>query len=139
MAIQMTIIGLGQIGASVGMALSGQGVQITRVGHDKDFGTARKAQKLGAVDRVDINLHNSVENAEVVLLAIPMDEIHQTLGDIATDLKEGVVVMDTSPLKEVVVGWASELLPEGRHYIGLTTVINPAYLLLTSTGLDAAR
>jgi len=139
MAIQMTIIGLGQIGASIGMALSGQGEQITRVGHDKDYGIARKAQKLGAVDRVDINLHNSVEAAEIVLLAIPMDQIHQTLSDIANDLKEGVVVMDTSPLKEVVAGWASELLPEGRHYIGLTPVINPAYLLLTTTGLDAAK
>ena len=139
MAIQMTIIGLGQIGASLGMALSGQGERIIRVGHDKDYGIARKAQKVGAVDRVDINLHNAVDHADIVVLAIPMDQICQTLEAIASDLKEGVVVMDTAPLKEVVTSWANELLPEGRHYIGLTPVINPAYLLSATAGLDAAR
>ena len=139
MAIQMTIIGLGQIGASLGLALSGQGELITRVGHDKDYGIARKAQKMGAVDRAELNLHNAVEKAEIVLLAIPMDQIRQTLELIAPDLKEGVVVMDTAPLKEVVAGWVNELLPEGRHYIGLTPVINPAYLLSPTAGLDAAR
>jgi prephenate dehydrogenase len=121
------------------MALSGQGELISRVGHDKDYGTARQAQKMGAVDRVDINLHNSVDNAEIVLLAIPMDQIRPTLEAIAPDLKDGSVVMDTAPLKEVVVGWANELLPEGRHYIGLTPVINPAYLLSPTAGLNAAR
>jgi prephenate dehydrogenase len=58
---------------------------------------------------------------------------------IAADLKEGTVVLDTSPIKEVVASWAEELLPEGRHYIGLTPVINPAYLHNIEWGVNAAQ
>jgi prephenate dehydrogenase len=47
--------------------------------------------------------------------------------------------MDTGPVKEVVANWAAELLPEGRHYVGLTPVLNPLYLFSMDAGLQAAR
>ena len=46
MSVQITIIGLGQVGTSIGLALAEQ-KSIKRVGHDKDFGRARAAQKAG--------------------------------------------------------------------------------------------
>ena len=139
MAVQLTIVGLGQIGASMGMALSGKKDLIFRVGHDKDLGIARKAEKMGAVDRVEINLPRSVEEADIVLLSIPMDQIQETLQIIAPDLKLGAVVIDTAPLKEAVAVWAKDYLPEGRHYVGLTPAINPACFDVQGTGLDTAR
>jgi prephenate dehydrogenase len=42
-------------------------------------------------------------------------------------------------VKEVVAAWASELLPEKRHYVGLTPVINPEYLHGVDTGIEAAH
>jgi prephenate dehydrogenase len=86
-----------------------------------------------------MNLPSAVRDADLVLLALPMDQIRETIAVIAPDLKEGVVVMDTGPVKDVVAAWAGELLPAGRHYVGLTPVINPAYLNLDSAGLEAAR
>ena len=139
MAIQLTIIGLGQIGASVGLALADKKDLLVRVGHDRNIPVARQAEKLGALDRVEINLPNAVRNASLVLLALPIDQIRETMQLIAPDLKEGAVVMDTGPIKEVVAAWAEELLPEGRHYIGLTPVINPEYLHSTDSGIEAAR
>ena len=40
MSVQITIIGLGQVGASIGLALAEQ-KSIKRVGHDKNYQTAR--------------------------------------------------------------------------------------------------
>lgn len=139
MAIQITIIGLGQIGTSIGLALADHPGLITRVGHDRDLTTARQAEKSGALDRVEANLPKSVRNADLVLLSIPIDQIRETMSLITPDLKEGCVVMDTGPIKEVVTDWANELLGEGRFYIGLTPVINPAYLHAAESGLEAAR
>ena len=48
-------------------------------------------------------------------------------------------VMDTAPAKQIVMEWAVELLPSGRFYVGLSPVINPAYLNDTAFGLDAAH
>jgi prephenate dehydrogenase len=110
-----------------------------RVGHDRDPEIARKAQKIGVVDRTSINLPASVRDADIVLLSIPMDQIQETLSFIAQDLKEDAVVMDTGPVKEVAAAWAADLLPDKRHYVGLTPVLNPAYLHGMDSGLDAAR
>ncbi|UCH60931.1 MAG: prephenate dehydrogenase [Anaerolineales bacterium] len=139
MAIQITIVGLGQIGASIGLALAQHSEKFERVGHDRDIGIARKAQKLGAVDRVSLNLPSAVEKADIIILSVPTDQIQETLSLIALDMKQDAVLLDTAPVKEVVAAWVSELFPEKRHYVGLTPVINPAYLIGVNSGLDAAR
>ncbi len=139
MAIQITIIGLGQIGSSIGLALADHKDNIQRVGHDKEQDVARKAMKMGAVDKVSVNLFRAVENADMVLLALPLDQIYETLSLIANDLREDVVILDTAPVKSAVIAWASELLPPKRHFVGLTPVLNPRYLMETTTGIEAAR
>lgn len=139
MAIQMTIIGLGQIGASVGLALANEKDLVLRVGHDKDVRIARQAEKMGALDKVSMNLPNSVRDADLVLLALPVDQIRETLSIIASDLKESAVVMDTAPVKEIVSNWAKELLPPNRHYIGLTPVMGADFLQVHDSGINAAN
>jgi len=139
MTIQITIIGLGQIGASIGLALADRGDLLQRTGHDREIMIARQAQKLGAVDRVENNLPKAVRGADLILLSLPIDQIRSTLPIIAPNLKQNAVVMDTGPIKEIVASWAGEFLPTERHYIGLTPVINPAYLHGSDAGIDAAR
>ena len=139
MAVQLTIVGLGQIGTSVGLALADQTELLYRVGHDLDVRIARQAEKMGALDKVSINLPSAVKDADMILLALPVDQIRETLEVIQNDLKEGSVVMDTGPVKQVVADWATELLPPGRYYIGLTPVINPIYLHEIDSGLTAAH
>ena len=139
MPIQITIIGLGQIGASFGLALQSRPDLLKRVGHDKELSIARQAEKLKAVDKVEANLHKAAREADLVLLCLPVDQLHETLRMIAEDLKDGAVVMDTGPAKEAASAWAMELLPAGRYYIGLTPILNPAYLHASDSGIEAAR
>ena len=87
MTVQLTIIGLGQIGTSVGLALAEESERIFRLGHDRELGAARRAEKMGALDKVSINLHSAVEEADLVLLALPVDQIKETLEFIREDLK----------------------------------------------------
>jgi prephenate dehydrogenase len=139
MTVQIAIIGLGQIGASIGLALKDHKDLVQRIGHDLDPRIARQAQKMGAIDRADFNLPSAVSGADLVILSLPVDQIRETVQFIIQDLREGCVVMDTGPAKESVAAWMSELLPQGRHYVGLTPVLNPAYLWETDQGIDAAR
>ena len=139
MPVQITIIGLGQIGASLGLALAAHKDKVTTVGHDKDFGVERLAQKNGAVEKTNHNLPSSVEDANIVVLAIPVHQVRETLGYIAQDLKKGTVVVDTTPIKAEVAKWAQEILPDGVHYVGLVPAIGPDFLHETGTGLDSAK
>src|SRR4030065_1200216 len=139
MTVQITIVGTGQVGASIGLALAEHKDMCLRVGHDKDIRIANRAKDMGALDRVVINLPNSVTDANIVILALPLDQIRDTLKFIAPELKDEAVVMDTAPVKSEGMTWARELLPPRRYYIGLPPVINPAYLDTVATGVAAAH
>lgn len=139
MTVQITIIGMGQIGTSIGLALAEHKEQVLRVGHDKDIGTANQAKKIGAVDRVDINIPHAVEEAGVVILALPIDQVKRMLEVVGPSMRQDAVLIDTSPIKQTVLNWVQELLPAGRHYIGLAPVINPAYLEEHAEGVEAAH
>ncbi|MGB7873160.1 MAG: prephenate dehydrogenase [Anaerolineales bacterium] len=139
MTVQITIVGLGQLGASVGLALGNRGTDFHRVGHDKNPETAKMAQKKGAIDDVKYNLPAAVREADIVLLSLPVNEIRSALEVIAPDLPAGAVVMDTAPLQSAVAQWAQEILPERRYYVGLVPAINPLYLHRIEIGVDAAE
>jgi len=139
MTKQITIIGLGQIGASAGLALENYKSSLKRVGHDKKPDTAKSAQTMGAVDEINFNLPSSVRDADIVLLAVPLSELEETLKLIGEDLKEGAVVMDTAPVKAIVAEWAGQYIPAGRSYVGLVPSIGPDHLLDVGAGQVSAK
>jgi prephenate dehydrogenase len=133
----ITIIGLGQIGASIGLALRQAEVASLVVGHDRQRQVGNEAKRLGAVDREYWNLPASVEHADLVILAMPLGAIRETLETIGQDLHPGCVVVDTASLKGPVMVWAAEYLPEGVHFVGGNPIL-PASPHGTG-GLDSAR
>ena len=139
MSTQITIIGLGQIGTSLGLALSDHKDEMKRVGHDLDIVIARQAEKIGAIDRVAVNIPSAVEKSKVVLISLPSDQVFETLELIAPYLPEGCVVLDTAPIKQAVFEWIQELLPAERFYVGLIPVITPGYLDEEKIGQEAAH
>jgi prephenate dehydrogenase len=139
MTVQITIIGLGQIGTSLGLALKEHTDKIHRVGHDRVHNRAQQAKNLGAVDQLKTNLHNAVKDADIVLLALPLSEIKTTLELIGNDLRPGTVVMETAPAKAAVANWVEELLSPSCDYIGLLPTIHPAHLLGLISGQSAAH
>ena len=73
--LQVSIIGLGLIGASAGLALRRHTDRVTVVGHDPNPTAAGTAKKAGAVDRTEWNLINAISGADRVLLALPLDQV----------------------------------------------------------------
>ena len=139
MTVKIAIIGLGQIGASIGLALARHKDQVTTIGYDSVGEVNRKAIKMGAVEKIGHGLYASVDKADMIILALPLDQVRETLKAMAQDVREEAVVMDTAPVKLAVTAWAQEFLPPKRHYVGLTLAPNPLLLDETGTGVDSAR
>ena len=106
MKIQITIIGLGQIGASIGMALAQKSDQIERIGYDVDSKVMRQAPKLGAVDKTSSNLMKVLKTSDVLLLALPTDEMRPMMEELLPLMKPGTILLDTALSKEMVAAWA---------------------------------
>lgn len=113
-----SIVGLGLIGGSIGMALraANQGWEV--IGHNRHHEAAGRAQKAGAVDRTEWNLPNAVADAQVVVVAVPPAAMAQVFRDIAPHLTPGTVVTDVASTKVDVMRWAAEILPSNVHFVG---------------------
>ncbi len=139
MPVKITIIGLGQIGASIGMALGEQKESIQRIGNDKSSKIEREALELGAIDEVVHNLPSAVRDARLVILCIPLSQVKKILDFISQDLQAGTVLLDTAPIKAETFKEMKDSLPDGVYYIGLVPALNPAYLHSSDLGLNSAK
>ena len=139
MRIQITILGLGQIGASAGMALAKHKDSILRIGHDKSRAVGNQAKENDAVDKATLTLSGAVQDADIVLLALPFHEVFPVLEHICQDIKENTLLIDTSPVKTPVYQWAEKNLPETCQMVGFTPVIGADYLDESECGPDAAH
>jgi len=116
---RITIIGLGLIGGSLGLALKAAkltGIEI--VGYDKDTLAAGESRRLGAVDKSEPTLQRAVRDARLVIVATPIMAIRGVMEEIAGELRENCVVTDTASTKAIVMEWASQLLPATVSFVG---------------------
>jgi prephenate dehydrogenase len=138
MSIQLTVIGLNRIGVSVGLALKDNPHDMIRIGTDPSQSAEQKALKMGAFDKVIHAIPAAVEDADIVLLSLPMDELREYLEMIAPALKAGAVILDTSPLAVAVSSWIDGLFPEERYFVSFTPSLNPAHITGEEVGVDQA-
>ncbi len=139
MTLQVTIIGLGQIGTSAGLALRKYKADLLRVGHDKLREAVSYAQQHDAVDKTALTLSGAVKDADIVLIALPLHEILPVVEHIAQDLKADALVLDTAPLKEPLIRRIEALLPQNVNYVSITPVIKADYLDEIRHGYETAH
>ena len=128
MAMETFIIGLGETGASISLALNASGANVSCTGYDPEAKVARESKKAGQIDRIVFNPGKASQNADIIFMTVAADLVKEFLEIIGPTLKKGAVILDMSPLKSAAMTWASEILREDTYYIGAVPVINPIYL-----------
>ena len=115
---QVTIIGVGLIGGSLGMILRGKGLAAKVVGVGRRIENLRTAVELGAIDRYVIDPKEGVKDADLVVLATPVDTYERHLTEWASCLKPGAVVTDVGSVKGRLVEQAERAMPAGVYFVG---------------------
>ncbi len=119
---QITIVGLGLLGASIGLSLKSEDNTFEIMGHDRDNDAVVRAKKMGAIDKSHWNLISSCENADLIVLAIPAAGIPPTLQAIRQDLKPGSLIIDTAPIMRPMIE-AAAVLPDNVHYLSTNPIL----------------
>lgn len=118
---QITIIGLGLIGGSIGLALkrwsAGNDNALKVVGFDTSIQHQQIAQRMKAVDDTAWSLPDAVADADIVIVATPVGVMKQVFEDIAPHLKLNAIVTDTGSTKADVMEWA-KVLPGHVSFVG---------------------
>jgi prephenate dehydrogenase len=123
---RIAIIGTNCISLSIALALKAQNEPPEIVGYDADRIAADLARARGAFDRVEREPGRACQDADLVIVAVPLSAIRQVFTDIAPHLAPGCLVTDIARLKAPVMRWAEELLPENVTFVGGHPIINPA-------------
>ncbi len=114
---KVSIIGLGLIGGSLGLALKRSlDVQIT--GFSRRPETIARAIELGTIDKGAEDLASAVKGSDLVVIATPVLAIRSVLEGMAPALAEGCVVTDAGSSKVLVMQWAEEWLPQAVSFVG---------------------
>jgi prephenate dehydrogenase len=102
---QITIIGTGLIGGSLGLALRKAGFQGTLVGCDRPQ-VLRRAKRMGAIDSGLADPLNASANSDLIVLATPVASIIDLIDKLAPKLGPGVLVTDVGSTKCEIVAHA---------------------------------
>jgi prephenate dehydrogenase len=117
--VVVTIIGLGLIGGSIGLALrQGKRSSWEVVGHSRRTETVARALTIGAIDRGETNVKDAAGQAELLIIATPVLMVKEIFSTVAPLLRPGCIVTDTASTKTQVMKWAQEILPRRVNFIG---------------------
>ncbi|NLA81068.1 MAG: prephenate dehydrogenase/arogenate dehydrogenase family protein, partial [Chloroflexi bacterium] len=113
----LAIVGLGLLGGSLGLALANSGWR--RLGWSRRPETGQEALKMGAVDEAPESLAETLRQADITVLATPLEPTMAILHDHAGDWQPGSLVTDLGSLKQQIVTVAEKALSgTGVHFVG---------------------
>lgn len=123
MATEILIIGLQEVGASLGLALAQSELPLDISGYDKDKPTAKRAHEAGAFQRQVLDPRRAARGVDVVIRTATPADATDYLQELAPQLSGDTVMLDmTTPSLEALER-AQEASAKGGHIISALPVV----------------
>lgn len=131
---QITIVGVGLIGGSIGLAAKARNAAGFVVGTGRNAGNLAKAKSLGAIDFGTPDLAVAVQGSDLIVVCTPVDRIAATVLAAAPHCKPGAIFTDGGSTKLSIVNAVGNKLPRNIRFV-------PAHPLAGSekNGVEHAR
>jgi cyclohexadieny/prephenate dehydrogenase len=111
------LIGIGLIGSSISHAMRRGGLVRSIVGSAKTEATRVTALRLGLVEEAYAHAADAVEDADLVILCVPVGACRAIAADIGPRLREGAILTDVGSVKGAVIRDVAPHVPAGVHFI----------------------
>ncbi|MDI6892772.1 MAG: prephenate dehydrogenase [Actinomycetota bacterium] len=115
---RVTLIGVGLIGGSLGLAFRGLPHPPRVIGVARHREMIKKALERGAIDKGTTSLLDGVRGSDVIFVATPVSSIVNIIREIHEHLEPGTIITDVGSTKAGIVRAVEEFLPPHLHFIG---------------------
>ena len=116
---KITIIGVGLLGGSIGLAARQCRLAKEIAGYARREKTIAECEKHGALDYATTDLLAAVSGADLVILCTPLAQMRSLTEQFLPALKQGALVTDVGSVKAKVVKELESLVSKaGAHYVG---------------------
>lgn len=132
---KITIVGVGLLGGSVGLAVRQHALAGEIAGYVRSEKGVADCERFGATDYATTDLLAAVSNADLVILCTPLAQMRSLVEQLLPALKPGALVTDVGSVKADVVRELEPLVREaGAHFVGSHPMAGAE-----KTGVAAAR
>ena len=115
----VTIIGVGLIGGSIGLALKSRGLSRQIVGVGRDARTLERAREAGVIDTVAASLEDGVAAADFIVVCTPVDRIAEDVLRCAELAPRRAVITDAGSTKgNILRELQGRLSPDQAVFVG---------------------
>lgn len=115
---KLVIIGVGLIGGSFALALRKAGMVKFIVGVGRNKENMQRALSLGVIDKIADNPASAMQDADFVLLAMPVGQTANIMAQIAPHLGSETILTDVGSTKQDVIAVAQSYLADNiRNFV----------------------
>jgi len=114
---RVALIGLGLIAGSMAHAMRLHGLAGEIVGTARSAETRETAAKINLCDRIVDTAAEAVQDADLVVLAVPVGAMGAVAAEIGPHLKQGATVTDVGSVKQAVIDAVGPHIPEGVDFV----------------------
>jgi prephenate dehydrogenase len=116
---KITIIGVGLLGGSIGLAVRRRKLARQTAGFVRRRVSLKDCERAGAVDFATTDLPAAVWDADLVILCTPLAQMRSRVREMLPALKRGAIVTDVGSVKASVVRELESLVQKsGAHFVG---------------------
>lgn len=116
---KVTIIGVGLLGGSIGLALRNRRLAGEVHGFVRRRQAVRESVEAGAVSKAGLDLRQAVTDADLVILCTPIARMRALVDQMLPDLKRSAIVTDVGSVKGPVVrALGPGVERAGAHFVG---------------------
>jgi prephenate dehydrogenase len=114
----LTIVGVGLIGGSIGLAAKQRGIARRVLGAGRQQASLDAALAIGAIDEAFLDAAEAVHRAEVSVFCTPVDRIVEQVVALAPRCAPGTLLTDAGSTKAAIVHGIEGRLPAGVAFVG---------------------
>jgi prephenate dehydrogenase len=114
----LTIVGVGLIGGSVGLAARARGVARQVIGVGRSAATLDTAVRIGAITAGTCDLAGAARQSDLILVCTPVDQIAGHVRAAAAACRPGTLLTDAGSTKDAIVRALDGALPPGVAFVG---------------------
>jgi prephenate dehydrogenase len=115
---KVAIVGVGLIGGSLGMVLKQQQLADEIIGIGRRVDNLKRAVELGAIHRYVTQSEEGIRDADLIVLATPVDTYERHVREWQPWLRNGAIVTDVGSVKGALVERVEQLLPPQVRFVG---------------------
>lgn len=114
----VTVVGVGLLGGSLGLALKKRGLVGTVRGVGRQTATLETAKRLGAIDEIFDDARAATDGADLVVLCTPVAAVTDKLDEIRDACGPRTIVTDVASTKAVICRHAEDTWPHPLRFVG---------------------